>query len=352
MSRQYYLSLAARKLRMPIGADLVLHQHADHGQIILNGERLVKTIAQAAETYATPLAFPIMDLKMEKAALLPFFGVAPARIDQFHFTTAPDARAIDHFEKELRARPPARLAALAGALRHIARETRLTPVGMSIGPFSLASKLLADPITPVYLAGASETAATEPEVATLEAALRISAIMTRHSIALQLAADATAVFIAEPAANKVFFSPRQMAAGSDNFERLAMAPNRAIAAQLAAASADLLFHCCGDITDPMLDAFCSLRPALLSLGGSRALWEDAARVPKDIVLYGNLPSKQFYSDETMPVAKVEALAAALAARMETTGHPFILGTECDTLHVEGCADTIRAKIARAFTLLK
>jgi len=52
----------------------------------------------------------------------------------------------------------------------------------------------------------------------------------------------------------------------------------------------------------------------------------------------------------MPVAKVEALAAALAERMEATGHPFILGTECDTLHVEGCGDTIRAKIARAFTI--
>jgi len=352
MSREYYLSLAAQKLRMPIGANLVLHEHADHAQISPDGERLGKVVAEAAAAFNTPLAFPIMDLKMEKSVLLPFFGVAPGEIDQFHFTTAPDNGAIDHFEKELRAGAPARLAAVVGAIRHIARDTRLVPVGMSIGPFSLASKLLADPITPVFLAGTGETAASEPEVAALDAALRISAIMVRHSIGLQLAAGAKAVFIAEPAANKVYFSPQQMAAGADIFERFAMAPNRAIAAQIAAAGADLLFHCCGDITDAMLDAFCTLRPAMLSLGGSRKLWEDAARVPKDIVLYGNLPSKQFYSDETMPLAKVEALAAALASRMEATGHPFILGTECDTLHVEGCGDTIRAKIARAFTLLK
>ena len=34
----------------------------------------------------------------------------------------------------------------------------------------------------------------------------------------------------------------------------------------------------------------------------------------------------------------------LAARMAGCGHPFILGTECDTLHVPEHAATIRAKV--------
>jgi len=62
------------------------------------------------------------------------------------------------------------------------------------------------------------------------------------------------------------------------------------------------------------------------------------------VLYGNLPSKLFYSDETMPLARVAQDAADLAARMAACGHPFILGTECDTLHVPEHAATIRAKV--------
>jgi hypothetical protein len=96
----------------------------------------------------------------------------------------------------------------------------------------------------------------------------------------------------------------------------------------------------------MLDGFCGLHPAVLSLGSSRRLWEDAARVPSDVVLYGNLPSKLFYSDEAMPESRVAELAHALAGRMRECGHPFILGTECDTLHVEGASATIRAKVAR------
>lgn len=38
--RQYYLGLAHSGLRMPIGTDLVLHEHADAGEIVLDGHRL------------------------------------------------------------------------------------------------------------------------------------------------------------------------------------------------------------------------------------------------------------------------------------------------------------------------
>ncbi|ACB76936.1 uroporphyrinogen decarboxylase family protein [Opitutus terrae] len=346
MARSTYLALAAQRHRLPIGVDLVLRRHADHEAILTDGERLGRVIAEAAAEFQTPLAFPLMDLKLEKATLLSFFDVPAADSDSFHFTEAPSAEAVARFESALASsRPSPRVAANLGALRYITGQTTLLPVGMSIGPFSLATKLLADPITPVYLAGDGATAADEPEVGLLETALRLALATVRHAIRQQLDAGARAIFIAEPAANKVFFSPKQIAGGSNVFDRFALAPNRAIAAQLVAREADLLFHCCGELVDAMLDGFCSLRPALLSLGSSRRLWEDAARVPKDIVLYGNLPSKQFYSDSVMPLEKVGAQAGELLARMRQVGHPFILGTECDTLHVDGCDDAIRAKVA-------
>ena len=172
----------------------------------------------------------------------------------------------------------------------------------------------------------------------------ISLTCVLHEVELSIAAGARAVFIAEPAANQIYFSPLQLADGSDNFERCVLAPNRRIADLLANRGVQLIFHCCGEITDGMLDGFCSLRPAMLSLGSSRKLWEDAARVPKDIVLYGNLASKMFYSDQMMPIARVATDTERLAAEMAASGHAFILGTECDTLHVPEYAKTIAAKV--------
>lgn len=352
MSRAYFLELAARNLRMPIGADLVLHQHPDPAAILLDGPRLGDVIAEAAASFGTPLAFPIMDLKLEKAWLLPLLGVPAAEADSHHFTADPGAAAVVRLAAGLRAGPPPpRVAANLAALRHVATTTPLYPVGMSIGPFSLATKLLADPIMPVYTAGTGATAAEDPEVALVERALELAQLIVLHSITLQLAAGARAVFIAEPAANQVFFSPKQLETGTDIFERYALAPNRAIARLLEANGVDLLFHCCGEITDRMLTDFCSLHPVLLSLGSSRRLWEDAALVPPDIVLYGNLPSKRFYSDQLTPPDSVKVMADELEARMRATGHPFILGTECDTLHVEGCGDIICHKLHRMLNLI-
>ena len=63
------------------------------------------------------------------------------------------------------------------------------------------------------------------------------------------------------------------------------------------------------------------------------------------MIYGNLPTKQFYSDELMSVDRVRSLATDLAARMRATGHPFILGSECDVLSVPGREAAIQAKVA-------
>ena len=345
MSREMFLDLASHGHRVPIAADLVLRRHPDADQILRDGERLGAVVAAAADAFHTPLAFPIMDLRLEKAELLRHFGVAVDDVEKFHFTVPPTAEQRRNYPRLVREVPPsARVTAALGALHYIQAKTKLVPVGMCIGPFSLTSKLMADPITPVYLAGSGVSGEEEPDVALLEACLEISLTCVLHQVELAIAAGAQAVFIAEPAANQIYFSPIQLADGSDIFERCVLGPNRRIAALLADHGVDLIFHCCGELAGVMLDAFCSLHPAMLSLGSSRRLWEDAARVPKDIVLYGNLASKMFYSDQFMPVARVAEDTARLAARMAACGHPFILGTECDTLHVPEYAETIRKKV--------
>lgn len=345
MSRELYLDLATRGHRVPIAAHLVLHQHADAEQILTEGPRLGAVIAEAAAAFRSPLAFPIMDLRLEKAELLRHFGVPENEVERFHFSTAPTVEQRRAYADAVRAATPsARVAANLDALRYIREKTSLVAVGMCIGPFSLTTKLMADPITPVCLAGSGIGAEDDPDVALLEACLELSTTCVLSQIERALAAGAQAIFIAEPAANQVYFSPLQLEGGSDIFERFALHPNRRVAELLAQSGVDLLFHCCGEITDTMLDGFCSLRPTLLSLGSSRHLWADASRVPKDIVLYGNLPSKLFYSDQTMPVCRVVQESTELTQRMAACGHPFILGTECDTLHVPEYAGTIRAKV--------
>ena len=62
----------------------------------------------------------------------------------------------------------------------------------------------------------------------------------------------------------------------------------------------------------MVEQFATrLDPAILSLGSSRTLWEDAALVPKSVVLFGNLPTKKFYSDEAMPDEQVKVHDAGI-----------------------------------------
>jgi hypothetical protein len=133
--------------------------------------------------------------------------------------------------------------------------------------------------------------------------------------------------------------------GSDIFDRFVLEPNRKVRALLVQHDVDLIFHDCGELITDMVRQFAvELRPALLSLGGSRKLWEDAAEVPKDVVLFGNLPTKSFYSDATMPLEEVTRRTAELSLHMAVCGHPHILGSECDVLHVSEAAETIRRKV--------
>lgn len=341
MDRSYYLKLAASGARMPIGTDLVLKEHPDHESIAHDGQRLGRVVAEAAKRYRTPLAFPLMDLTLEKLALIEQLGIDAPDPGTYQFDRCPGRESLNKLEGH----PPIpRMAANLGAIRYIANFTDLVAVGMSIGPFSLATKLLSDPITPVFLSGSGVTAGDDEEVRLLECVLELSTRMVLESVRQQCRAGAEAVFIAEPAANKVYFSPNQLADGSDIFERYVMAPNRRVKKVLADHGVDLFFHCCGELIDEMVEQFCRLDPAILSLGSSRRLWDDARLVPKNVVLYGNLPSKKFYSDDAITIAQVAEQAEQIVARMREVRHPFILGSECDVLSVPGCEGVIRSKV--------
>jgi uroporphyrinogen-III decarboxylase len=344
MNRQFYLDLARSGLRMPIGADLVLHEQPNPEAIVLDGSALGRVVEETARRYRTPLAFAHMDLSLEKAVLLELLGVPAAEIPLHHFAKDPGVETVAQVEAGLRRPLNRQLQAHIDSVGYVAEHTDLLPIGMTIGPFSLMTKLLKDPITPIYLAGSGLTAAEDPDVALVERALALALTVVLRSVGEQIRAGAKAIFMAEPAANVVYISPKQIEEGSDIFERTAIRVDRQVKALLDAHGVDLIFHCCGELNGYMIRQFCALEPVILSLGSSRKLWEDAAIVPKDIVLFGNLPSKHFYSDAVITRAQVEEQACDLLRRMAQTGHPFILGSECDVLNVPGSTATIRDKV--------
>ena len=335
MNRKFYLDLAANGLRMPIGTHLVLHQQSDPGAIVLDGERLGGVLIETARRFGTPLAVPLMDLTLEKDALVRACGVPADEAEGYHFTSPPEAPAAIP-------RTP-RMRASCRAITRVAAEGSLVPMGMSIGPFSLMTKLVLDPITPVYLAGEGLTAAEEPEIALIESLLALGERVISEYLIAQVDAGARAIIICEPAANLVYFSPAQLEKNVAPFEHYVMEPMRRLAALLADRGVDLVFHDCGELTEDMVRRFGTLGAAMISFGSSRRLWEDAALVPNDTVLYGNLPTKRFSARQLTPAA-VEELSRELIEKMRAVGHPFILGSECDVLSVPGSEADIMGKV--------
>lgn len=340
-----FQDLASKGTRAPLATDLLLHEQADPEAARDNGARLAQVIEQAAKRWKLPLALPLMDLRLDKADLLASLGVDTMdAADRFHFAQPPDQEARAHLQA---ANAPRCAGSMARdqALRLIASTTGLLPIGMVIGPFSLATKLMADPITAGALLASGVEPADEPQVRLLLDCLAISESVVLASTLRQLQAGARAILVCEPAANTSFLSPRQMRASSTLFDHLVIEPNLRLNQVIQQASAGLLFHNCGELTDDMVKAFAHrLQPALLSLGSSRKLWKDASLVPDEVVLYGNLPSKSFYSDSVMPVDEVRRQTAELVDAMRRTGHPHILGTECDVLHVPEAGSKILTKV--------
>lgn len=346
----YFRDLAAAGLRTPIGTDLVLHERPDPDDVRLDGRRLAGVVEEAATRYRTPLAIPLMDLRLEKADLVHLVRPGGADPDAFHFDAPPSEEDLERARGGDGAPFLPAHRAHCDAIAAVAARPGLTPLGMAIGPFSLATKLVADPIAAVALAGRGVAAEDEPLVAEFEGGLALAELAVRRSLRAQLEAGAAAVIVCEPAASSLFISPRQIASGSPVFDRFVIEPLRRAKAVLDDAGADLVLHDCGELTTAMVEALASrVHPAVLSLGASRRLWEDAAVVPEETVLFGNLPTKHFYSDETLPLEAVRSMTRDLLARMRDRGRPFILGSECDVLHVAGAGDTIRRKVEAMLT---
>jgi uroporphyrinogen-III decarboxylase len=346
----HFRDLAASGLRTPIGTDLVLHERPDPEAVRLDGPRLAGVVREAAERYRTPLAIPLMDLRLEKADLVHLVRPEVADPDTFRFEAPPSEEDLEQAREGRRAAFLPRHRAHFDAIAAVAARPGLTPLGMAIGPFSLATKLVADPIAAVALAGRGAAPEDEPLVAAFEGAHTLAELAVRRSLRAQLEAGAAAVIVCEPAASSLFVSPRQIASGSPVFDRFVIEPLRRAKAVLDDVGADLVLHDCGELTTAMVEALASrVHPAVLSLGASRRLWEDAAVVPEEVVLFGNLPTRHFYSDETLPLESVRSMTRDLVARMRDTGRPFILGSECDVLHVPGAGDTIRRKVEAMLT---
>lgn len=345
MDRDFYLALAHHGLRMPIGTPLVLHEEREPEKVRRDGPALGRVIERAARRWGTPLAVPLMDLRLEKIDLLALAGIPENEAETFHFPAPVDqatlARLCGEEDMPLGAGSVARDQALA----YIGSHTDLVPVGMAIGPYSLATRLIADPIAATVFTGSGMTAEDSSEVMLLGQCLRMAEAAVLRSVRSQIRNGARAVMICEPAACKAFLSPRQIKAGSDVFERVVMEPNLRIKRALGEAGCDLIFHDCGELIDFMVESFARrLHPVILSLGSSRRLWEDARLVPRDVVLYGNLPTRSFYSDSAMPIEAVIRLTEELIANMKACGHRQILGSECDVLFVPEAQDAIRKKV--------
>jgi hypothetical protein len=344
MTSDDFIGLAKHGLRVPMATDLFLNEGPEPEAVRCDGAALGRVIESAALRWHSPLALPLMDLRLEKADLLGRLGVSMEDADRFQFSgplQKADRAALDRAEAPLCSGSLAR----DGALRYIASQTDLLPIGMTIGPFSLATKLMADPITAAALIGRGITPEEDPQVQLLCDCLEFSECVVLSSVRRQIAHGARAMLVCEPAASTAFLSPRQIKAGSPIFEQLVLDPNSRVKEVLRDAEVDLIFHDCGELTREMIQAFATrLEPAVLSLGSSRKLWDDAAAVPNSVVLYGNLPSKSFYSDAAMPVEEVTRRTTELVEAMRKCGHPHILGTECDVLHVPGASESIWRKV--------
>lgn len=341
--------MAEDQLTMPLAVDMVLRDEGDEeavAKVLSDGQALGEVIVRASRRFGVPLALPHMDLKLEKKLLLQGADVGPAGPDAFHFQQAPTEAETQALVDAMAGPLPVDLQAQVDAVRFVAETVPdLVPCAMTIGPFSLMTTLMDDPISAVYFATTGATAKDEPAVALLESVLDLSIRAVERSLREQLAAGARLAFVCEPAVNNVYLSPRQMKAGTEPFDRLVMANLERYRAVLDEHGADLFLHDCGELTPAILTRLVGgLRPSVLSLGSSEKLWEAAEIVPPSTVLYGNLPSKKFYSDDVINVDEVVQQARDLVDRMSAAGRPFILGTECDVLYVDGAAPKIWSKL--------
>ena len=349
MNRQYFIDLTRKDVRVPIGVDMILHQYPDVDAILDNGERMGQVLLEAARFYNSPIVMPHMDLMLEKDHLLSLMGIPAVDRPAYHFHGCPSDDMVSEFKSKIKGPLGRRMEARNDAIRYVATHSTLLPMGISIGPFSLMTKLLADPFTPIFLHGMGITGDEDSEVRAVEICLDLALAVVLRAIESQLDAGAQIIIVAEPAANSVYLSPKQMEEGADIFDRFVLAQNAVMRKLVADRGAALIFHDCGALTPGMIRKLDTLRPEVFSFGSPVNLWEAADLVSKDTVLYGNLPSKRFMSDSLITVEQVKEMSCDLAARMREKNHPFMLGTECDVLCVHEHKEVIARKVEAFMT---
>lgn len=344
MDKNYYIELARQGRRMPIATHLVLHEKADPEAILLDGQRMAEVMLETAERFNNPLALPVMDLTLEKDILLRTMGIPASQTEAFHFDDIPDPELCARIAPDVDVLALPRLKANCAALSLLRDGGQVIPVGMSIGPFSLLTKLVRDPITAIYMAGTGVEPGDDDEVAMIHAVLKLSETIIHATCAAQIKAGARAIFLCEPAANLVYFSPNQIRDGSTVYDDFVTQPNLRLKAMFDATGTDLLFHDCGELIPEMITSFGKLNPKVISFGSSVSLWEIEPYVAKDVVLFGNLPTKKFYSDEDVPLSGIANRVAEIEAKLRPSGHPYIISSECDVLSMPGYEKTIMAKV--------
>ena len=299
---------------------------------------------ETAERLDSPMAFPVMDLALEKDILLQTMGVRAEATAAFHFDSVPDPEQCAKVTMDLDVRTHPRIRANCEALSILREGGKVVPVGMSIGPFSLLTKLVKDPIGAVFMAGTGVAPEDDADVAMIHAVLGLAESVVRANCAAQIEAGARAIFLCEPAANRVYFSPRQIRKGATAYDAFVTEPNLRLKQLLDDTGVDLLLHDCGEVIPEMVTSFGKLNPKLISLGSPVKLWEVEKYIAKDVVIFGNLPTRKFYSDDEVPLQAIEGLVAELEEKLSATGHPFIISSECDVLSMPGYEKTIMAKI--------
>jgi len=344
LDKNYYIELARQGRRIPIATHLVLHEKADPEAILLDGQRMAEVMLETAERFNNPLALPVMDLTLEKDILLRTMGIPASQTEAFHFDGIPDPELCARMRPDVDVLALPRIKANCEALSLLRDGGKVIPVGMSIGPFSLLSKLVKDPITAIYMAGTGVEPEDDDEVAMIHAVLKLSETIVHATCAAQIKAGARAIFLCEPAANLVYFSPNQIRDGSTVYDDFVTQPNLRLKAMFDATETDLLFHNCGELIPEMISSFGTLNPKVISFGSTVKLWEIEPYVASDVVIFGNLPTKKFYSDEDVPLSGIADRVAEIEAKLGPSGHPYIISSECDVLSMPGYEKTIMAKV--------
>jgi len=345
MNRTHFLEMAAKGCCIPMATHLVLSEKENPEALHLDGIALGNVVEEANKRFGSKLAIPVMDLTIEKHTLVNILAPEVNAPGIFHFSTPPTEAMIKQMEAVLEEKLPQSMQAQCDSIRYVAEQTDLIPTGMTIGPFSLMTELIDDPVVSVCLLGMGMTPEDEPDVEMVIQCMELAVRIVLLYLQKQIDAGAKVIIMPEPAANSVFISPNQMTDGSDIFDRCIMDNLYRIKKLLTDNDVAWIFHDCGELTDEMLLKFSELHPEVLSLASTVKLPEVAQLVAKDIVLYGNLPSKKFYSDSLLSNKQVIESSLKLIQDMKDANHPFILGTECDVLHVDGCGKTIKQKVA-------